>query len=243
MRSALRSLTPDSTTHDSYSDATLPRPARPDAPTSCAHLLDRGRPAQGGPRAAGRRPPLRGRVVGLVFEKPSLRTRVSFEAAMAQLGGTSLFLPGNEVGLGWRETRRRLRPHHRASTSMRWCCASFKHDDASTELAAHATRARSSTACPTWSHPCQALADLLTIREAFGDVDGPDGRLRRRRQQRGPVAGGRLRQARGALRAGVRRRATASTTRSCRRYAPDVPHGDCWSRRHDPAARGRRART
>src|SRR5919199_3247059 len=48
--------------------------------------------------------PLRGRVVGLVFEKPSLRTRVSFEAAVAQLGGTSLFLPGNEVGLGWRET-------------------------------------------------------------------------------------------------------------------------------------------
>src|SRR6058998_3114209 len=48
--------------------------------------------------------PLRGRVVGLVFEKPSLRTRVSFESAVAQLGGTSLFLPGNEVGLGWRET-------------------------------------------------------------------------------------------------------------------------------------------
>src|SRR5437870_2369904 len=48
--------------------------------------------------------PLRGRVVGLVFEKPSLRTRVSFEAAVAQLGGTSLFLPGSEVGLGWRES-------------------------------------------------------------------------------------------------------------------------------------------
>src|SRR5439155_21520447 len=48
--------------------------------------------------------PLRGRVVALVFEKPSLRTRVSFESAVAQLGGTSLFLPGNEVGLGWRES-------------------------------------------------------------------------------------------------------------------------------------------
>src|SRR5947208_16951386 len=48
--------------------------------------------------------PLRGRVIGLVFEKPSLRTRVSFESAVAQLGGTSLFLPGNEVGLGWRES-------------------------------------------------------------------------------------------------------------------------------------------
>src|SRR5215210_7766183 len=47
---------------------------------------------------------LSGRVVGLVFEKPSLRTRVSFEAGVAQLGGTSLYLPGNEVGLGWRES-------------------------------------------------------------------------------------------------------------------------------------------
>src|SRR5437868_10681157 len=57
-------------------------------------------------KAAARRheQPLRGKLVGLVFEKPSLRTRVSFEAAVAQLGGSSLFLPGNEVGLGWRET-------------------------------------------------------------------------------------------------------------------------------------------
>ena len=49
-------------------------------------------------------PVLLGRVLGLVFEKPSLRTRVSFQAAMAQLGGTSLFLSGKEVGLGSRES-------------------------------------------------------------------------------------------------------------------------------------------
>src|SRR5215213_11366961 len=47
---------------------------------------------------------LRHKVAGLVFEKPSLRTRVSFEAGVAQLGGSSLYLPGNEVGLGWRES-------------------------------------------------------------------------------------------------------------------------------------------
>src|SRR5947209_18374470 len=47
---------------------------------------------------------LAGRVVGLVFEKPSLRTRVSFEAGVAQLGGSSLFQAGSEVGLGVRET-------------------------------------------------------------------------------------------------------------------------------------------
>src|SRR5436190_21594761 len=49
-------------------------------------------------------PTLSGKVVGLIFEKPSLRTRVSFESGIAHLGGTSLYLPGNEVGLGWRET-------------------------------------------------------------------------------------------------------------------------------------------
>src|SRR4029077_4125872 len=47
---------------------------------------------------------LQGKVVGLVFEKPSMRTRVSFEAGVAQLGGAALFMPGSEVGLGWRET-------------------------------------------------------------------------------------------------------------------------------------------
>src|SRR5262249_43747780 len=53
----------------------------------------------------GERPPLlNGRVLGLVFEKPSLRTRVSFQAAMAQLGGASIFLSGKEVGLGTRES-------------------------------------------------------------------------------------------------------------------------------------------
>src|SRR5262245_13586224 len=55
--------------------------------------------------AAGRRQPvLAGRVLGLIFEKPSLRTRVSFEAGMAQMGGSSIFLPAQETGLGTRES-------------------------------------------------------------------------------------------------------------------------------------------
>src|SRR6516225_3172568 len=49
-------------------------------------------------------PALLGRVLGLVFEKPSLRTRVSFQAAIAQLGGASIFMSGSEVGLGSRES-------------------------------------------------------------------------------------------------------------------------------------------
>src|ERR1700688_3648597 len=49
-------------------------------------------------------PLLLGRVLGMVFEKPSLRTRVSFQAAIAQLGGASIFMSGSEVGLGSRES-------------------------------------------------------------------------------------------------------------------------------------------
>src|SRR2546421_7925402 len=53
----------------------------------------------------GERPPLLlGRVLGMVFEKPSLRTRVSFQTAMAQMGGASVFLTGSEAGLGSRES-------------------------------------------------------------------------------------------------------------------------------------------
>ena len=68
-----------------------------------AHLLTEAVRLKAERRAGQTVPTLAGKVVALVFEKPSLRTRVSFEAAVAQLGGTSLFLPGNEVGLGWRE--------------------------------------------------------------------------------------------------------------------------------------------
>src|SRR5436305_12062521 len=55
-------------------------------------------------RRGERKPTLMGYVLGMVFEKPSLRTRVSFQTAMAQLGGSSVFLPGKEAGLGSRES-------------------------------------------------------------------------------------------------------------------------------------------
>jgi ornithine carbamoyltransferase len=114
-------------------------------------------------------PYLRHRVVALVFEKPSLRTRVSFETAVAHLGGTSLFLPGNEVGLGWRESVADF-----ARTMAQYVDAVvlrvFQHETV-VEMARHA-------ACPVINglsdaaHPCQALADLLTVQELFGELRG-----------------------------------------------------------------------
>jgi ornithine carbamoyltransferase len=112
---------------------------------------------------------LGGRVVGLVFEKPSLRTRVSFESGIAQLGGTSLYLPGNEVGLGWRETLADF-----ARTVSEYVDALvlrvFKHETLD-GLAKHSS-IPIINALSDRSHPCQSLADLLTIRELFGSETG-----------------------------------------------------------------------
>ncbi len=114
-------------------------------------------------------PTLAGRVVGLIFEKPSLRTRVSFESGVAQLGGTSLYLPGNEVGLGWRETHAdfaRTICHYLDVLVLRV----YRHDTLDA-IAKHST-VPIVNALSDWSHPCQALADLLTIQELFGSVEG-----------------------------------------------------------------------
>jgi ornithine carbamoyltransferase len=110
-----------------------------------------------------------GKVVGLVFEKPSLRTRVSFESGVAQLGGTGLYLPGNEVGLGWRETLADF-----ARTVSQYVNALvmrvYRHETLD-GLAKHAS-IPIVNALSDWSHPCQGLADILTVRELFGSVAG-----------------------------------------------------------------------
>jgi ornithine carbamoyltransferase len=112
---------------------------------------------------------LAGKVVALVFEKPSLRTRVSFESGIAQLGGTALYLPGNEVGLGWRESHADF-----ARTIGQFVDALvlrvFRHD--TVVGVARASNVPVINGLSDWSHPCQALADLLTIQELFGSIEG-----------------------------------------------------------------------
>ncbi|HVK19501.1 MAG TPA: ornithine carbamoyltransferase [Fimbriiglobus sp.] len=112
---------------------------------------------------------LAGKTVALVFEKPSLRTRVSFEAAVAQLGGTSLFLPGNEVGLGWRETHADF-----ARTMSRFveCLVLRVFKQETVDKMAEFGSVPVVNGLSDRSHPCQALADLLTVQEAFGSVEG-----------------------------------------------------------------------
>ena len=112
---------------------------------------------------------LAGKVVALVFEKPSLRTRVSFESAVAQLGGSSLFLPGNEVGLGWRETHADF-----ARTMSRFVDALVLrvYKQETVAKMAEFGSVPVVNGLSDRSHPCQGLADLLTIQEAFGTVAG-----------------------------------------------------------------------
>lgn len=112
---------------------------------------------------------LAGKVVALVFEKPSLRTRVSFESGVAQLGGRSLFLPGSEVGLGWRETHADF-----ARTISRMVDALVLRtmsQETIDKVAAAATVPVVNALSDRW-HPCQALADLLTVQETFGTCQG-----------------------------------------------------------------------
>jgi ornithine carbamoyltransferase len=118
----------------------------------------------------GERPPLLAqRVLGLVFQKPSLRTRVSFEAAMAQLGGSSIFLSAGDGPLGERESV----PDFARTLSQYVDCAVLRtyHHSTVAEFAEHAT-VPVINGLSDLAHPCQALGDLLTIQEEFGTAAG-----------------------------------------------------------------------
>ncbi|MDR3108458.1 MAG: ornithine carbamoyltransferase [Planctomycetaceae bacterium] len=133
-----------------------------------SHILDLALSIKSDVKKGIRKPLLAGRTLALIFEKQSLRTRVSFEAGMGQLGGTTLFL-GADVGFGKREP---MNDFSRVLTSMVDAVAirAMKHETA-VELAKYAT-------CPIinaltdCSHPCQAIADVLTIKEHFGKLQG-----------------------------------------------------------------------
>jgi ornithine carbamoyltransferase len=134
-----------------------------------AELLDRASTLKREDRLGDRPQLLAGRTLGLVFDKPSLRTRVSFEAAITQLGGNALFLNGKDVGLGVRETVAdfaRVISQYVDALAVR----TFSQTTID-ELARYAT-IPIINALSDWSHPCQALADLLTIREALGELAG-----------------------------------------------------------------------
>jgi ornithine carbamoyltransferase len=113
-------------------------------------------------------PRLPGRTLAMLFQKPSLRTRVTFEAGMAQLGGHAIYLT-NDVVLGARESVRDVaRNLERVVDAI--VVRTGPHEVA-LELAAQAG-IPVINGLTLREHPCQALADLFTIRERFGRLDG-----------------------------------------------------------------------
>jgi ornithine carbamoyltransferase len=112
---------------------------------------------------------LAGRTVALVFNKPSTRTRVSFEAGIVELGGHPLVLRPGETQLGRGESLRdtaRVLGRHVAAVGVR------THDDAELTALAAEDELPVFNMLTQAHHPCQALADLLTLQETFGRLDG-----------------------------------------------------------------------
>jgi ornithine carbamoyltransferase len=113
--------------------------------------------------------PLAGRTLAMLFQKPSLRTRVTFEAGMTQLGGHAVHLSTADVGTGTRESVADV-----ARNLDRWVdgivVRTFAH--AIAEELAGAAAIPVINALTDLEHPCQALADLFTLRERFGSLDG-----------------------------------------------------------------------
>jgi ornithine carbamoyltransferase len=115
----------------------------------------------------GNQPILKGKVLGMIFNKPSLRTRISFDMAMRHLGGDALFISPAEIGLGQRES---IADVARVMSGYVQCLMArvFEHS--------HVVELAKWSSIPVinglsdYNHPCQAMADVLTIYEKFGKL-------------------------------------------------------------------------
>jgi len=136
------------------------------SPDELQAVIERALELKGNPYSSDA---LRKRTVALIFQKPSTRTRVSFEAGIAELGGHPMVLRTDDLQLTRGESVRDtayVLSRHAAAIGIR-----TGDDQLITELAQHATVPVINMLSPS-HHPCQVLADLLTLRETFGKLDG-----------------------------------------------------------------------
>ncbi|MFW5839691.1 MAG: ornithine carbamoyltransferase [Planctomycetota bacterium] len=133
------------------------------------NLLDKAAADKRDFKAGKLQPTLARKVMAMIFEKPSLRTRVSFEAGMVHLGGSAIYLAPGDIGLGSREP---VQDVARVLASM--CdvimARTFSHQ--SIEQLARFSDVPVINALSDYSHPCQAMADIMTAIEAFGPLEG-----------------------------------------------------------------------
>lgn len=117
----------------------------------------------------GNKPLFKGKVLGMIFQKPSLRTRVSFDMAMRHMGGDALYLSPSEIGLGKRESIADVARVLSGYVSVLMARV-FEHD--------HVLELAKWSSIPVinglsdYNHPCQGMSDALTIYEKFGNLKG-----------------------------------------------------------------------
>ena len=115
-------------------------------------------------------PPLfKGKVLGMIFQKPSLRTRVSFDMAMRHCGGDALYLSPNEIGLGKRES---IADIARVLTGYVQALMARTFDHTHVLELAKWSEIPVVNGLSDYNHPCQGMADALTIQEKFGNAKG-----------------------------------------------------------------------
>jgi ornithine carbamoyltransferase len=132
-------------------------------------ILNRARDLKAEWQAGGNKPILAGKALGMIFEKPSLRTRVSFEMAIVHLGGHAIYLSPAEIGLGQRESIADVaRVLSRFVDGIQ--ARVFEHRSIE-QLAQYAT-VPVINGLSDFAHPCQALGDILTLWEHKGQVKG-----------------------------------------------------------------------
>ncbi|HKY54767.1 MAG TPA: ornithine carbamoyltransferase [Anaerolineales bacterium] len=115
-------------------------------------------------------PPLfKGKVLGMIFQKPSLRTRVSFDMAMRHMGGDAIYLSPNEIGLGKRES---IADIARVLSGYLHALMARTFDHAHVLELAKWSEIPVINGLSNYNHPCQGIGDALTIQEKFGKAKG-----------------------------------------------------------------------
>lgn len=139
------------------------------SPEDVAEILSIARTLKRDLKAGGNEPVLKGKSLAMIFEKPSLRTRCTFELGMVQLGGHAVYLPPTEIGLGRRESVADV--SHCLERWFDMIMARTFAQKTIDELALHC-KLPVINALSDYEHPCQALADYLTLTEHVGDLRG-----------------------------------------------------------------------
>ena len=111
---------------------------------------------------------LAGKTLGMIFEKSSMRTRVSFEVAMTQMGGHAIYLTKDDINLGERES---IKDVSKVLSRFIDCIAIRTYDHKTVTALADNASVPVINALSDYTHPCQALTDLYTVKEKIGSLD------------------------------------------------------------------------